>query len=726
VGKNTATEMSAPQSPFVGLAAFTPRMSAYFTGRERFALTLAGAVLRSRITVLYGQSGSGKSSVLGAVLPQVLRATLRRVAESTQGAPLRLLNFKRWHPGFETRLYRAAAAKLASPADSGLAAAVAAWERQQKTPVILVLDQFEEFLLYHPKPTETTFIRDLATVVADPDTEARVLLSLREESLASLDSLRAVIPGVLSSPVHLRPLDRTAAEQAIRKPVAKWSEERFGDPGVVVVQDSLVETLLDQVKQTTPGGSRTEAMSNPAAEFVDLPLLQLTLERLWEEEAKSENPVLELETLKRLDGAPGIAQRHLDQTLEALPRPRRALAVRLFGHMVTATGGKHAWRADDLANEIDADRVAAVQAAKRTLLGRMGARLDRVLVKTDAAIRSLFGAEPEPIGPDAIKAAVTDTLDKLAKGRTRILRTQPDPRGQGPLFELYHDALAQPVLSWVQKARVEEAERRQRRHAWFALGVAMLMVVGVGVLGALYHQAIVQQEQAQLQEARAVSILARQETEGGDAMTGMLAALAVLPRDFAKPDRPISNVGYAALLDAWVRNQEKYDLIGHSGAVNSVAFSPDGWRVVTGSQDNTARLWDLSGATPAATVLEGHRRAVLSVAFSPDGRRVVTGSQDNTARVWGLSGATPAATVLEGHRGPVTRVAFSPDGRRVVTGSDDNTARVWATPPVEELIRLARAALTRCLTIAQRDALGLPVPPGAGQDREHIDPPPCP
>jgi len=86
--------MSAPQSPFVSLAAFTPRAAAYFTGRERFAVTLAGAILRSRVTVLYGQSGSGKSSVLGAALPQAMRATLRRAAETTQRAPFRLLHFR--------------------------------------------------------------------------------------------------------------------------------------------------------------------------------------------------------------------------------------------------------------------------------------------------------------------------------------------------------------------------------------------------------------------------------------------------------------------------------------------------------------------------------------------------------------------------------------------------------------------------------------------------------
>src|SRR5271166_4465628 len=130
--------MTTPRSPFVGLASFTPHMATYFTGRERFALTLAGALLRSRITVLYGQSGCGKSSVLGAALPQALRATLRRAAEATSRAPFRLLNFRRWHPGFESRLVRAAAAKLGAPKGSSLFEAVSGWSRSEKSPVILI------------------------------------------------------------------------------------------------------------------------------------------------------------------------------------------------------------------------------------------------------------------------------------------------------------------------------------------------------------------------------------------------------------------------------------------------------------------------------------------------------------------------------------------------------------------------------------------------------------
>jgi len=304
--------------------------------------------------------------------------------------------------------------------------------------MILVLDQFEEFLLYHPRPTETDFVQNLATVVADPDIEARVLLSVREDSLASLDALRAVIPGILSSPVQLRPLDRTAAEQAIRRPVAKWSEEKFGDSRAVEVEDSLVETLLDQVKQTGSGTLNTGAMPNPVASFVELPLLQLALERIWEEEAKAEHPVLRLRTLDRLDGAAGIARQHLDQTLEALPAEQRALAIRLFRHLVTATGGKHAWRADDLAEEIGADSRAEQQAADRVA---------RVAGGMSAGGRSLLGIAEAAGGAEATKAAVRDTLNRLAQGKARILCTQPDPRGQEALFELYHDALARPVLS---------------------------------------------------------------------------------------------------------------------------------------------------------------------------------------------------------------------------------------------------------------------------------------
>ena len=113
---------------------------------------------------------------------------------------------------------------------------------------------------------------------------------------------------------------------------------------------------------------------------------------------------------------------------------------------------------------------------------------------------------------------------------------------------------------------------------------------------------------------------------------------------------------------------------GHSAAVQSVAISADGRSVLTGSSDSTARLWNL--ATGAETRRFEHSDSVTSVAFSPDGKLVLTGNQDGKARLWDVeTGAL--SRVFEGHAGSITAVAFSPDGKQILTGSGDNTARLW-------------------------------------------------
>jgi WD40 repeat protein/serine/threonine protein kinase/tetratricopeptide (TPR) repeat protein len=117
------------------------------------------------------------------------------------------------------------------------------------------------------------------------------------------------------------------------------------------------------------------------------------------------------------------------------------------------------------------------------------------------------------------------------------------------------------------------------------------------------------------------------------------------------------------------------ELKGHTGGLTSASFSQDGARIATGSYDRTARVWD---ARTGTTLLElkGHTDGVRSVAFSPDGTRIVTGSGDKTAKVWDArSGA--ALLELGGHSGWVYSVSFSPDGSRIVTSGDVGLAKVW-------------------------------------------------
>jgi WD40 repeat protein len=129
---------------------------------------------------------------------------------------------------------------------------------------------------------------------------------------------------------------------------------------------------------------------------------------------------------------------------------------------------------------------------------------------------------------------------------------------------------------------------------------------------------------------------------------------------------------------------------GHSEFVYSVAFSPDGTRIVSASADTTVRIWDAEFGTEVVPPFTGHWNHVISAAFSPDGARIVSGSADNTVRVCDAATGTEI-TVLQAAKSDqedqeFTAVAFSPDGTRVVTGSDKSTLSVWdAVSGIEEI-----------------------------------------
>ena len=200
--------------------------------------------------------------------------------------------------------------------------------------------------------------------------------------------------------------------------------------------------------------------------------------------------------------------------------------------------------------------------------------------------------------------------------------------------------------------------------------------------------------QARIGRARELAARARLENDVTGQLNLMLAREAVLATwltDTSVITQPFVTLEADDALRFAVDNAsvrpEIFPRRRHTDQVTSVAFSPDGRQIVSGSDDQTLRLWDVATGEEVRQ-LSGHTDQVTSMAFSPDGRQIVSGNGDQTLRLWDVATGEEVRQ-LSGHTGWVTSVAFSPDGRQIVSGSDDQTVRLWAAASGEELRQLS-------------------------------------
>src|SRR5215813_9734976 len=234
-----------------------------------------------------------------------------------------------------------------------------------------------------------------------------------------------------------------------------------------------------------------------------------------------------------------------------------------------------------------------------------------------------------------------------------------------------------------EKAQVAEIKAAQARTArlqritrWAFAAVAAVILIAGGIVGWLQWdkaRQLARQEVALAHaQANILAELSAAKLSNSDFDSALRLASRGTRIDLALPaDETRTSPATFALTAAVSEADWRFALGGHDSALSSVAFSPDGSRIVTASKDKTARIWDAASAKEIA-VLRGHDNRVWSAAFSSDGSRIVTASYDKTARIWDAASGKEMA-ILRGHDSVVWSAAFSPNGSRIVTASWDKT-----------------------------------------------------
>ena len=711
--------VSAPPSPYKGLAPFedSDLDALLFFGRERESEVIAANLMAARITVLYGPSGVGKSSVLRAGVAHRLR----------QEQGVEVVVFSTWTGDPATALIEAVGGS-----DGSLANALEEAALHAGGDLYLILDQFEELFLYHPRGGR--FAEQLAEVLRSPGLRVNVLIGVREDALARLDVLKAAIPNLLANRLRLERLDRAAGEAAIVGPIRRYNA--LGPAADAVdVEPALVDAVLDEVtagRVELSVAGRGVAAGGTDENRIEAPYLQLVLARLWEVETERGSHMLRRATLRELGGAERIVEDHLEHAMAALSPREKGAAAAMYNFLVTPSGTKIAHGVHDLAGYAAVDEREAAHVLQR------------------------LSAE-------------------------RIVRASSENGPSTTRYEIFHDVLADAVLGW--RARFEserhlveqraEHERRQRRlvtiGAVALLGVAVMSAVAVYALAQrsnARHQAAmaqVERTKAEHQESiakrnskqfRQQAVIAKQQTkrtraalsraqvseriakaarldalaqkaiaEGSQAKAIRLKVLADAARDTAQKETSIAEqernnavraqaVTHASELVASARallasnpqtsvrtalaavrafrqvrippSTELEDTLREGllalrlqaklsggGAVRAARFNRDGTlAVVAGNRG--ARLYDLAHGFKVRQLKPSVK--LVDAQFSPDGQ-LVAGAGEDAVHIWDTATGLPVITLQ--HEG-VLSLAFSPNGRLIATGGEDGKARVWS------------------------------------------------
>jgi WD40 repeat protein len=626
----------APATPYVGLVPYGEEDADFFFGRDAESKIVSGNLRAARLTILYGPSGVGKTSLLRAgVLHDLRDKVLARADVRGERAPLAICAFSAWRDDPLPALVETIRASVAeavgedvsppNPAES-LVETLRGWTQSVRT-LLVVLDQFEEYFLYHQDDEGAgTLAGELPEVVNDANLRVNLLLSIREDAWARLDRFEGQIPGLFANYVRVDHLDRDGAREAIEGPLGEWNRRLPSGEEPYDVEPVLVDAVIDAavvgrlaIAEMGDGAVAGEADGNA----VEAPFLQLVMERLWRATVEAGSCRLTIARLEALGGAQEIVKRHLLDALRGLTPAEQAIAAESFRFLVTRSNTKIAQSASDLADWM-----------KR---------------------------------PEAEVAAVLDRLSQAESGR--ILRPVSAPAGEdeGRSYELFHDVLAEPVSAWRRAFEHEQARRRAiRRFASIAAGLLVLvaMFAALGIWALVQQREAASQRDAAVSTALAIQALDRVRTQPD------LAMLLALEGYRTSHTVEALSAGLAV-----VARSARLKAVRRAGDVHAVALRDGGRTVIAADERGTVTLWRLSTTLlgpPVKWSVPGSR-----FEFAANGDVLGGENRDGDIQLWSTRSRRRLGRPFH-QRGPVMSFALSRDGRTLASAVGDNLVQVWS------------------------------------------------
>ncbi|NCR32919.1 MAG: NACHT domain-containing protein, partial [Microcystis aeruginosa L211-101] len=660
-------------SPYLGLVAFTANDANLFYGRKKVINDLLKELEKENLIFLLGASGSGKSSLVQAGLIPALSAKYKPNFSNLSMVPnddpffsfyLQVANFISQSPTD----YKQSEAQVALPPQDNITAAVEYLEKVittlKKKPEslwLIFIDQFEEILTQSQDNNGCLFIQSLENLISylqrTNNSSVKIVLTMRTDFL---DQFMHTFPDFVVTiqsdgrkPFsYITPMTDRELKLVIKNPAATHG---------VNVDLNLIEKIIEDFR----GESRS------------LPLLQYTLDLLWQKDDLSDR-LLDYDTYKNLGGVGGALQQQAEKIYQHFESQGQGKAVEsIFVQLVTITSdGKRVSKRknksgfnDELGKIVDelvkkyrllvsGRQEGMVEIAHEALIGSWQ-RLQDWITKYEKEIileRQLKEAAESWWKDKADeKKAISElwTGSKLTQVSNLLkAKSLPDLNALRNYFGDVTVEFMRASREYQQRLQKAETERKQRE-------VNTELSLANSLSGySLY--------------------LFNEEGKELDAIVEAIKAGKILQKHNASNTKVID-----ALQKIMNEGRESNRLVGHNGSVNSVSFSPDGKTLVSGSDDNTIKLWNVETGQEIRT-LKGHYNSVRSVNFSPDGKTLVSGSVDNTIKLWNVETGQEIRT-LKGYDSSVNSVNFSPDGKTLVSGSNDNTIKLWNVETGKEI-----------------------------------------